>query len=183
MSMYTCYPAFTYGTAEHQGCLFWITYKWLKVLRKASHLQIIQNSAPSVAGRYQCCIRIIPQLKSGLGFTVWSIFCETSSIPSLVSLLAFCGCQVPLLAVWLKVLSQHLVKVTAIYWVSTFQHGKTGGKKVNPVMTEGLSCKLYCFPCNKNKKGTKLSLCHTATPKSKQGDEKSFIFKSLQLGI
>ena len=37
---------------------FWITFQQLKFLRKADCLQLIQNSAPSVAGRRQCCIRI-----------------------------------------------------------------------------------------------------------------------------
>ena len=41
-------PAVTYATAENQGSLFWITCKRLKLLRKGSHLQVIQNSAPSV---------------------------------------------------------------------------------------------------------------------------------------
>jgi hypothetical protein len=39
------------------GCLFWITCKRLKLLRKASHLQVIQNSAPSVVRRRQCDIQ------------------------------------------------------------------------------------------------------------------------------
>ena len=51
-------PAVTYAAAQHQGRLFWITCKRLKVLRKTGRLQLIQNSAPSVAGRRQCCIRI-----------------------------------------------------------------------------------------------------------------------------
>ena len=52
------HPAVTYAAAQHQGRLFWITCKWLKLLKKAGRLQLIQNSAPSVAGRRQCCIRI-----------------------------------------------------------------------------------------------------------------------------
>ena len=51
-------PAVTYAAAEHQGCLFWITCKWLKLLRKASCLQVIQNSAPYVVRRRQCDIWI-----------------------------------------------------------------------------------------------------------------------------
>ena len=43
-------PAVTYAAAEHQGPLFWISCKRLKLLRKAGSLQLIQNSAPSVAG-------------------------------------------------------------------------------------------------------------------------------------
>ena len=50
------HPAVTYAAAEHQGFLFWITCKWLKLLRKAGRFQLIQNSAPSVAGRRQCCM-------------------------------------------------------------------------------------------------------------------------------
>ena len=56
---YRSNPAVTYATAEHQGRLFWITCKRLKLLRKASHLQVIQNSAPSVVRRRQCDIRIV----------------------------------------------------------------------------------------------------------------------------
>ena len=51
-------PAVTYAAAEHQGRLFWITCKRLKLLRKTSHLQVIQNSPPSVVRRRQCDIRI-----------------------------------------------------------------------------------------------------------------------------
>ena len=36
-----------------QGHLFWITCKPLKQLRKAGLLQLIQNSAPSVASLYE----------------------------------------------------------------------------------------------------------------------------------
>ena len=41
-----------------RGRLFGITCKRLKLLRKASRLQVIQNSTPSVAGWRQCDIRI-----------------------------------------------------------------------------------------------------------------------------
>ena len=51
-------PAVTYAAAQHQGRLFWITFKRLKLLRKVGRLQLIQNSAPIVAGWHQCCIRI-----------------------------------------------------------------------------------------------------------------------------
>ena len=51
-------PAVTYVAAQHKGCLFWITCKWLKLLRKADCLQLIQKSVPSLAGPHQCCIRI-----------------------------------------------------------------------------------------------------------------------------
>ena len=51
-------PAVTYAATQHQGRLFWITYKWLKLLRKASCLQVIQNSAPSVVWQRQCDIWI-----------------------------------------------------------------------------------------------------------------------------
>ena len=54
----TKYPAVTYAAAEHQGRLFWITCKWLKLLRKASRLQVIQNLVPSVVRWRQCDIRI-----------------------------------------------------------------------------------------------------------------------------
>ena len=43
-------PAVTYADAEHQGHLFWITCKWLKLLRNASHLQVIQNLVPLLLG-------------------------------------------------------------------------------------------------------------------------------------
>ena len=56
--LFSCYPAVTYAAAKLQGRLFWITFKWFKLLRKAGHLQLIQNSVPSVAGQPQCCIRI-----------------------------------------------------------------------------------------------------------------------------
>jgi hypothetical protein len=49
-------PAVTCAAVEHQGRR--ITCKRLNVLRKAGRLQLIQNLAPSVAGRRQCCIRI-----------------------------------------------------------------------------------------------------------------------------
>ena len=58
VSMADHYPAVTYAAAEHQGRLFWITCKRLKLLRKASHLQVIQNSVPSVVRQHQCDIRI-----------------------------------------------------------------------------------------------------------------------------
>ena len=35
------HPAVTYVAVEHQGHLFWITCKWLKLLRKSSRLQVI----------------------------------------------------------------------------------------------------------------------------------------------
>ena len=54
----TSHPAVTYATAEHQGRLFWITCKRLKLLKKAGRLQLIQNSTPSVTRRRQCCNRI-----------------------------------------------------------------------------------------------------------------------------
>ena len=38
------------------GAEFWITCKWLKLLRKAGCLQLIQNSAPSTIGWRQCDI-------------------------------------------------------------------------------------------------------------------------------
>ena len=50
--------AVTYAAANHQGCLFWITCKRLKPLRKASHLHVIKNLAPSVVRWRQCDIRI-----------------------------------------------------------------------------------------------------------------------------
>ena len=65
------YPAVTYAPAEHQGHLFWITYKWLKLLRKASHLQVIQNSGPSVVRLRQCDIQILlSNLETGNIFSV-----------------------------------------------------------------------------------------------------------------
>ena len=51
-------PAVTYAASQHQGRLFWITCKWLKLLKKAGRLQLFQTSAPFVAGWRQCCIRI-----------------------------------------------------------------------------------------------------------------------------
>ena len=55
-----CYPASTYAAPQqHQGRLFWIICKRLKVRGKAGRLQLIQNSAPSVALGRQCCIRIV----------------------------------------------------------------------------------------------------------------------------
>ena len=57
ISMYL-HPTVTYAAAEHQGRLFWITCKQLKLLRKASRLQVIQNSVPSVVWRCQCDNRI-----------------------------------------------------------------------------------------------------------------------------
>ena len=50
------YPAVTYAATQHHGRLFLITCKRLKLLRKASRLQLIQNSMPSVAGWRQCDI-------------------------------------------------------------------------------------------------------------------------------
>ena len=40
------------------GAKFWITCKQLKLLRKAGHLQLIQNSAPSTIVWRQCDIQI-----------------------------------------------------------------------------------------------------------------------------
>ena len=51
-------PVVTYVATQHQERLFLIICKRLKLLGKAGCLQLIQNSAPSVAGRRQCCIRI-----------------------------------------------------------------------------------------------------------------------------
>ena len=62
-------PAVTYADAEHQGHLFWITCKWLKLLRKASHLQVFRNSAPSVARRHQCDIQILTKLLLKFNFS------------------------------------------------------------------------------------------------------------------
>ena len=53
-----CNPAVTYAAFQHQGRLFWITCKRLKLLKKAGRLQLIQNSTLSVTRRQQCCIRI-----------------------------------------------------------------------------------------------------------------------------
>ena len=52
------YPAVTYAASQHQGRLFWIVCKWPAFLSSFSRLQLIQNSAPSVAGMRQCDIRI-----------------------------------------------------------------------------------------------------------------------------
>ena len=51
-------PAVTYATSQHQGHLFWIVCKRPGLLTFFSRLQLIQNSAPSVAGMRQCDIRI-----------------------------------------------------------------------------------------------------------------------------
>ena len=40
------------------GAEFWISCQWLEILRKASHWQLIQNSAPSTIVWRQCDIRI-----------------------------------------------------------------------------------------------------------------------------
>ena len=40
------------------GAEFWIISQWLRLLRKASHWQLIQNSAPSTIMWRQCDIRI-----------------------------------------------------------------------------------------------------------------------------
>ena len=40
------------------GAKFWISCKWLKLLRKASRLQLIQNSAPSTIVGRKCDIGI-----------------------------------------------------------------------------------------------------------------------------
>ena len=40
------------------GTDFWVSLKWLKLLRKAGHLQLIQNSAPSNIVWRQCDIQI-----------------------------------------------------------------------------------------------------------------------------
>ena len=40
------------------GAKFWIIFKQLKLLRKAGHLQLIQNSALSVTRWHQCDIRM-----------------------------------------------------------------------------------------------------------------------------
>ena len=47
-----------------EGAEFWISCKALKLLRKAGRLQLIQNSAPSVARRRQFDVRIVPIEKS-----------------------------------------------------------------------------------------------------------------------
>ena len=47
-----------------EGAEFWISCKWLKLLRKAGVLQLIQNSAPSVAQRRQCDIWIWSRIEN-----------------------------------------------------------------------------------------------------------------------
>ena len=54
------YPAVTYAASQHQGHLFWIVCMRPAFLRSFSRLQLIQNSAPSVAGMRQCDIQILP---------------------------------------------------------------------------------------------------------------------------
>ena len=75
-------PVLQYATTENQGRLFWITYKRLKLLKKAGRLQLIQNSTSSVALMWQYCIRIgirdnfwIIQLDSRVsrGFDVYEV--------------------------------------------------------------------------------------------------------------
>mgnify|MGYP006975563436 CR=1 FL=1 len=68
------YPAVTHSAAKHQGPLFWITCKQLKQLRKAGSLQLIQNSAPFVAGRHQCCIWIPLKLTLNSEFEMWKLY-------------------------------------------------------------------------------------------------------------
>ena len=51
-------PAVTYAASQPQGRLFWIVFKRPAFLSSFSCLQLIQNSAPSVAGMRQCDIRI-----------------------------------------------------------------------------------------------------------------------------
>ena len=69
------YPASTYAAPQHQGRLFWIICKRLKVRRKAGRLQLIQNLVPSVALGRQCCIRIskyvIKSLCNYLNISFW----------------------------------------------------------------------------------------------------------------
>ena len=43
----------------HNGAKFWITYVVVRLLRKASRWQLIQNSAPSTIVWRQCDIRIV----------------------------------------------------------------------------------------------------------------------------
>ena len=49
-------PAVTYAATEHWGAYFESLVSSLKLLRKASDLQVIQNSAPSVVKQRQCDI-------------------------------------------------------------------------------------------------------------------------------
>ena len=65
-------PSVTCAATEHHGCLFWITCKRLKLLRKASCLQVIQNSAPSVVRWCQCDIRKI--LTNGQNVCYFGVF-------------------------------------------------------------------------------------------------------------
>ena len=58
------YPAVKYASAQHQGRLFWITCKRLKLLRKASCLQLIQNIATPVVQWRQFDIRIFQPSRS-----------------------------------------------------------------------------------------------------------------------
>ena len=51
------YPAVTYAASQHQGRLFLIVCKRPALHSFFSLLQLIQNSAPSVAGMRQCDIR------------------------------------------------------------------------------------------------------------------------------
>ena len=79
-------PAVTYAAAEHQGCLFWITCKQLKLLRKASCLQVIENLAPFVVRWRQCDIRIDAKMTKGLSF----INCKINCLLTLCNVFVFC---------------------------------------------------------------------------------------------
>ena len=70
-------PALTYAAAEHQVRLFWITCKQLKLLRKASRSQVIQNSAPSVVLRRQC------DIQKELNSETWMTTLISSDFPGL----------------------------------------------------------------------------------------------------
>ena len=58
----TCIRISHWHRLATEGGEFWISCKWLKLLRKAGRLQLIQNAAFSVARQRQCDIRIVEKL-------------------------------------------------------------------------------------------------------------------------
>ena len=88
-------PYVTYAATKHKGRLFWITCKWLKLLRKASCLHMIQNLVPSVVRRRQCDIWMTTNQRPvfwNLEQLNWSQILEINQIVVYKSILLYFWC-------------------------------------------------------------------------------------------
>ena len=114
-------PAVTYAAAKRQGCLFWISCKWLKLMRKASCLQVIKNSLPSVVWWRQCDIRIVISSKIAVGTTFFTQMTCSLKWPWVWSFSRRCR-YFNWCIIWIGAtfpLSIRLLATSGWYWAST----------------------------------------------------------------